>query len=71
MARRSPQTQAKRERELAKANKRKDKLARREQRKALREQGPIETADNPDAGEMAENAGVAPEEVSTDDPGPP
>ena len=62
MARRSPQTQAKRERELAKANKRKDKLARREQRKALREQGPIETADNP---------GAEQEQVTADDPGPP
>jgi hypothetical protein len=62
MARRSPQTQAKRERELAKAKKRQDKLARREQRKALREQGPTsETADNPS---------VEPEEASTDDPAP-
>ncbi len=62
MARRSPQTMAKRERELAKANKRKDKLARREQRKALREQGTSETTDNP---------GVEPEEASADDPGSP
>lgn len=61
MARRSPQTQAKRERELAKAKKRQDKLARREQRKALREQGTIETAENPS---------VEQEEASTDDPGP-
>ena len=71
MARRSPQTQSMLERELAKANKRKDKLARREQRKALREQGPIETADNPDAGEMADNPGAEQEQVTADDPGPP
>jgi len=62
MARRSPQTQAKRERELAKANKRQDKIARREQRKALREQGGIEPTDNPS---------VESEEASTDNPGPP
>ena len=66
MARRSPQTQAKRERELAKANKRQDKIARREQRKALREQGPIEEGPS----EAADNPGVEPEEASTDNPGP-
>ncbi|MDJ0927890.1 MAG: hypothetical protein QNJ73_09590 [Gammaproteobacteria bacterium] len=48
MARRTPQTQAKRERELAKARKRQEKIARREQRKALREQGASKPADEPD-----------------------
>jgi len=46
MARRSPQSHAKRERELAKAKKRQDKIARREQRKALREQGVDTPADD-------------------------
>ena len=49
MARRNPQTQAKRERELAKAKKRRDKAARREQRKALREQAANQPADEPGA----------------------
>ncbi len=49
MARRNPQTQAKRERELAKAKKRRDKIARREQRKALREQAAGTPADDPSA----------------------
>jgi len=62
MARRSPQTQAKRERELAKAKKRQDKLARREQRKALREQG---------ASDPTEAPGVERKDTNTDDPGPP
>lgn len=62
MARRSPQTQAKRERELAKAKKRQDKLARREQRKALRQQGTSEPANDP---------GVEREDTNTDNPGRP
>jgi hypothetical protein len=49
MARRNPQTQAKRERELAKARKRQDKIARRQQRKALREEGASEPASDPQA----------------------
>lgn len=61
MARRNPQTQAKRERELAKAKKRRDKAARREQRKALREQAADKPADTP--GEQRDDANV-------DDPGP-
>lgn len=61
MARRSPQTQAKRERELAKAKKRQDKIARREQRKALREQGGSDPADAPSAES---------EDLNSDDPGP-
>lgn len=47
MARRNPQTQAKRERELAKAKKRRDKIARREQRKALRDEADGKPADEP------------------------
>ncbi|MGI9342276.1 MAG: hypothetical protein ACR2QV_05465 [Gammaproteobacteria bacterium] len=63
MARRSPQTQAKRERELMKARKRQEKIARREQRKALKEQGGVD----PNA-ESAAEAGEA-EEPGTDDAG--
>ena len=63
MARRSPQTHAKRERELAKAKKRQDKLARREQRKALREQGASEPADAPPSAE--------PQGDTADEPGAP
>lgn len=62
MARRSPQTQAKRERELAKAKKRQDKIARREQRKALREQG---------ASDPADAASVEPQDTTTDESGQP
>jgi hypothetical protein len=49
MARRSPQTQAKRERELAKAKKRQDKAVRREQRKELRDRNAGKSAEDPDA----------------------
>lgn len=61
MARRSPETQAKRERELAKANKRRDKAARREQRKVLRER---------DAGKSADELGAECDDGNVDDPGP-
>ena len=60
MARRTPQTQAKRERELAKARKRQEKIARREQRKALREQGASKPAAEPDR---------PPEDTKPDDQG--
>jgi hypothetical protein len=61
MARRSPQTQAKRERELAKAKKRRDKAARREQRKALRER---------DAGKSADELGAERGDANVEDAGP-
>jgi hypothetical protein len=61
MARRNPQTQAKRERELAKARKRQDKAARREQRKALRDQSAGKSAGDPDAERG---------DANVDDPGP-
>ena len=61
MARRSPQTQAKRERELAKAKKRRDKAARREQRKVLRER---------DAGKSADELGAERDDANVDDSGP-
>ncbi len=61
MARRSPQTQAKRERELAKAKKRREKAARREQRKALRQQGAEKPGDDP---------GAEHDDANVDDPGP-
>jgi len=66
MARRSPQTQAKRERELMKARKRQEKIARREQRKALKEQGGVDPNADPDA--EAGEGGEA-EESSTDNAG--
>jgi len=53
---------AKREREQAKANKRKDKLARREQRKALKAQGESGAVNQP---------GAESEEASGDDQGSP
>ena len=61
MARRTPHSRAKRQRELAKAKKRQDKAARREQRKALREPGAEEFADDP---------GAEREDANVDDPGP-
>lgn len=61
MARRNPQTQAKRERELAKAKKRRDKAARREERKALREQNAASSSGQPAAGH---------DDANIDDPGP-
>ena len=66
MARRSPQTQAKRERELAKARKRKDKIARREQRKALREQA----ANNPDGVPDTDQEGATTDEPEPSEPAP-
>ncbi|MFW2405402.1 MAG: hypothetical protein ACN4GT_11600 [Gammaproteobacteria bacterium] len=62
MARRSPQSHAKRERELAKAKKRQDKIARREQRKADREQGADTPAD--------EAPSVEPNDTQADDQRP-
>ncbi len=61
MGRRSPETMAKRQRELAKAQKRLEKQARRQQRKAAREQDlskPVR-----DSGVDSEN--TKPEETDT------
>jgi hypothetical protein len=48
MARRTPQTQAKRQREFAKAEKRRGKEERRVLRKALKSQDPADTPDTPE-----------------------
>jgi len=62
MGRRSPQTQAKRERALAKTKKRQDKLARRAQRKAAK-------AENPSA-PYAQSNGESTDDLATPKMGP-
>jgi hypothetical protein len=61
MARRSPQTQAKRERELAQAMKRRDKVAHHKQRKVLRDRN---------AGKSADEPGAERDDANVDGPGP-
>lgn len=60
MARRNPQTQAKRERELAKAQKRRDKAAKREERKVLRERN---------TGKSPDELGAGRDHANVDEPG--
>lgn len=62
MARRSPQTQAKRQREFDKARKRKEKLEKRVLRKAQKSQDPQDSSDPAD---VAEEASVDPRSDSS------
>ena len=59
MARRSPQTQAKRQREFDKAEKRREKNERRALRKALKSGDPSALPDAPNETSAAEDAGAA------------
>jgi len=64
MARRSPQTQAKRQREFEKAQKRQDKAEKRALRKAMKSKDP----NVPDDGEEAANPDQSSPDSSKPDP---
>ena len=67
MARRSPQTQAKRQREFDKAEKRREKNERRALRKALKSGDPSALPDAPGYRTAADDAGAG-QETSADSP---